>query len=436
MNQKRSIQDIIPPARSKPLRPHHHHAHAEQENDVSEKGNSAPPKKPPRPPKLRTGAPAKKNGLFGFTAIIILVLIIVGIAFGVVSTVFHRADITLTLRTFSVPISESFEASPDGALLSFAERTVSETMSKTVPRSGSEFVEERASGTITIFNEYSKANQRLIANTRFESKSGLIYRIQSPVTVPGYTTGAGGAIVPGKLEVTVYADEPGEQYNVGAADFTIPGLKGTTQFDEMYARADTPLSGGFVGERAVVSPEVRDAAVASLRSELDRAVRAKFTSEQGADEIFFPDTAEVRFIEQPTRTVEDGALVTLTAEATAPVFDGIKLARVIAEEGGIAYERALAIENPGALAALVEDSEIAGNIRLTVSGDAMLVGVYDEAQLLADLAGKDRRNVGVVLAGYPAIADMKISVYPFWRGTVPEDVPRLTVRFAEGENPQ
>jgi len=431
MEHKRSIQDIIPPARSKPIRSTHH---AESAEGAAEKrGMREPSSKPPRPPTIRQG---NGKGMFGIVTILVAVVLVVIVAFAVVSIFFHRANVTITLKTFTVPVAESFEASVDGVLLPFTNRTVEETLSKTVPRSGSEYVEERASGTITVFNAYSKSSQRLITNTRFESPDGLIYRIKNSVVVPGYTSQSDGTIVPGKIEVTVYADSPGEQYNIGIVDFTIPGLSGTEQFKDMYARSVTAMSGGFVGEQAVVSPEVRDAALNELRSEIDRKIRSSVEASMAEGEVFFLDTVAISVIEQPDRTVEGGALVTLKAVATVPVFSEEKLARAIAQEGGVSYESPLTIENEDALAIRTEPSEVPGNIRLTLSGEAKLVGAYSKEGLIRDLVGKDRRNVGVVLSGYPAIADMKISVYPFWRGRLPESPERFEIAVVESENPQ
>lgn len=430
MAEKRSIQDIIPPARSRPIRPTAGSSNEPQKTAPSNQPPKTP--KPPRSPKIRRGG---GNNMFGLIGIALAVVVIVGVAFGVVSTMFHRADVSITLKKFTVSIAETFEASPDGVLLSFAERTISETRTKEVPRSGSEFVEERASGKIVIFNEHSTSNQRLITNTRFEAPNGNIYRVKSPVVVPGYIQ-SGSSIVPGEIEVTVYADEPGESYNIGIVDFTIPGLKGTSQFDNMYARASGPIEGGFVGEKAVVSPEVKDAAVAELKSELDREIRDSIERSLGDDEMFFPETVEIFYIEEPDRTSNDGAVVAVTAEAIVPVFTESKLARVIAQEGGVSYENALTIENVDSLAINTATSETEGNLSLTISGEAQLVGAYDQERLIQDLAGKDRRNVGVVLSGYPAISDMKISVYPFWRGILPEDPARFTLEIVEESEAQ
>lgn len=362
-----------------------------------------------------------------------LVVVLIVLAFVVVSTFFHRATVSISLNEFVVPITETFTASPDGVLLSFTERTVEETVTQSVPQSGSEFVEDHAFGTITIYNEHSTASQRLITNTRFESPEGFIYRIKNPVVVPGYTL-TNGTKVPGKIEITAYADEAGETYNIAAADFTIPGLKGSPQYDAMYARSTEAFSGGFIGERAIVEKSIRDTTVLELKNTATAKVREKLLASVTESEVLFPETITINFIEQPEKVGSDGALVSVVAQATGQVFAEDKLARAIAQEGNVTYSAPLTIANFESLAILTEASKTDDTITLTISGDARLVGAYDEKRLIQDLSGKDRRSVGTVLSGYPAIKDMRISVYPFWRGQLPEKVERITIAVeAESE---
>ncbi|MEK7613919.1 MAG: hypothetical protein AAB439_03555 [Patescibacteria group bacterium] len=417
MNDRRSIQDIIPPARSKPIR-----VTRDPQQEIV-KPPVTPPATPPLPPR-----PPKKmvNHTFTLLAIAVGVIAVIVIAFGLVSTVFHRASVSIELNQFVVPVSETFEASPDGLLLSYTKKTVEEELTTTVPQSGSEYVEERASGTIVIYNEYSSGTQRLITNTRFETPEGLIYRIQNPVVVPGYKT-VEGKKVPGEIEVTVYADEPGEKYNIGMTSFTIPGLKGSAQFETMYARSKGSFSGGFVGERAVVEKSVRDAAVSDLKNQLESKVRDSFASQLAENELPLESEVVVEFIEQADVAGQNGAVVRVKAIASSSVILEEKLAAVIATEGGVQYQSPLRIENLDTLSFVAKPSETEGNIAITISGDVVLVGVYDEKRLISDLSGKDQRNIGSVLSGYPAISDMKISIYPFWRGVLPKDAERIKV---------
>lgn len=425
--RRRSIQDVIPPARSKPVRMNRQH-----QDEAPTQKTPPPPPRPPRDPLNPSGEAGEKKSFLPVLGIIVGVVVLVGVVFGAVSTLLHRANVSVTLNRFSSTVAETFEASPDGLLLSFSEREAEEKATRTVSSTGSESVEDRASGTVFVYNEFSTGNQRLITNTRFETSEGLVYRIKTPIVVPGYTT-KNGERVPGVVEAVVYADEPGEKYNSGGASFTFPGLKGTAQFEKIYAKSKGALSGGFVGTKAVVDEEVLNDALTSLKEEAEQKAKAVLAQGVGDAEVLFPGTITVAFVEEPVATSGNGALLSVKGIARAPVFDGVKLARVIATEGNVNYEGALRIENPEELTVNIEPSAKEGNLSVTLSGEVRLVGVYDRNQLVADLAGKDRRSVGIVLSGYPAVSDMNISVYPFWRGRLPQDVHKILLS-EKGEN--
>ena len=59
--------------------------------------------------------------------------------------------------------------------------------SAVVQSKGKEHVEERASGTVEVFNEYSPTSVRLIKNTRFATPNGLVFRVPASVVIPGKT---------------------------------------------------------------------------------------------------------------------------------------------------------------------------------------------------------------------------------------------------------
>lgn len=416
--QRRSIQDIIPPARSKPIR------QRKEEAEVETPTNGSP--KLPLKPRRREGT--SMVGLFG---IALGVIVIVGIAFGVVSTFFHRAEVVITPYAFQVTIADTFDAAPNGQTLSYNTVTFETTLSKEVPSTSSEYSEDRASGTITIFNEYSTQSQRLITNTRFETAEGLIYRVKSPVTVPGYTT-SGGDKVPGSIEVTVYADDPGESYNIAPASFTIPGLAGSPQFDSMYARSDGAMTGGFVGERAVVDEAVRDAAALELRSELDRAAREGLRNRLSSEQFIIEDTLSVAFVDQPDKATDSGAEVSVKAIASAPAFNETQVAALVASEGGVVFDAPLEIQNREALTIQIDQSsDDQETLGFVISGDAQLVAQVDTEQFLRDIQGKDQGAVGSTLTRYPGIKDLNLSVYPFWRQSLPGETDRFTVTFDE-----
>ena len=154
---------------------------------------------------------------------------------------------TITPKQNKTLVDAQFVAALDAGVgeLTYEIMTIEKTDSKKIVAAGREEIEEKASGKIVIFNDFNTSSQRLIKNTRFETPEGLIYRINRSIVVPGQKT-EDGEKVPGSIEVTVYADEAGDKFNISLTDFTVPGFKGSPRFEKFYARSKTPMAGGFI----------------------------------------------------------------------------------------------------------------------------------------------------------------------------------------------
>ncbi len=138
-------------------------------------------------------------------------------------------------------------------------------VSQTFQTAGVKDVSVKSSGKIKIYNAYSSSAQTLITNTRFLSPDGKIFRITKAVTVPGAKI-QNGSIIPSYIEVTVVADQPGEQYNISPCKFSIPGFKGTDKYEKFYGQSEEAMSGGYIGEAKVASQTDLDKAKADLIS--------------------------------------------------------------------------------------------------------------------------------------------------------------------------
>lgn len=116
-------------------------------------------------------------------------------------------------------------------------------ISETYPATGKKHIVSKASGKITIYNEFSSNDQKIVATTRFLSKDGHIFKVDENVTIPGFSR-VEGKDVPGEIVVTVYADKAGEEYNIGPESFTLPGFQGTGKYSAIYARSGAAMTGG------------------------------------------------------------------------------------------------------------------------------------------------------------------------------------------------
>lgn len=368
----------------------------------------------------------------GFATIVFVVaglILLVGVAIGVVSTIFHRAYVSVTPNAFSVNVQENLEATPDSQTLPYQEVSVTDTASQTVAATGSQQVEDHASGTITIYNAFSTSEQRLIANTRFETSGGLIFRIHSPVVVPGYTMEA-GVKSPGTVTATVYADQAGDTYNVPASNFTIPGLTNATQHRLIYAQSIASMTGGFIGMQAVVDPTLRSQTVTDLESSLDRSLRAKITAATPEGSLVFDDSVTITYTENPDSIQGSGAVISVSGAAIAPAFEENDLAHQIGATNTVSYSGPLSIKDPAALTVTVNPTSAIGTetpLTVSVSGTADLLATFDEGALAKDLAGKNKGDIQNVLPNYPAISAIDVKIYPFWISSLPSDPSKIEI---------
>ncbi len=149
---------------------------------------------------------------------------------------------------------------------------VSKTVSKEFESTGEKELNEKAKGFVTVYNEYSSSPQVLVATTRFESSNGKIFRIPDKITIPGAKISE-GKIIASSIEVEIFADEPGEDYNIESSDFTIPGFKGTAKYAGFYAESNSPMTGGSTEKIKVVSSEDLEKAEEGLSEEIKNEVR-------------------------------------------------------------------------------------------------------------------------------------------------------------------
>jgi hypothetical protein len=349
------------------------------------------------------------------------------------STVFHSAAMTVTVKTAAVNVSGDFTAKKSAAAgggLAYQVVTAKETGAQEVKASGEKTVNSRASGHIVIYNDYSDVPQRLIKNTRFQTPEGLVFRISDSVTVPGKTSKG-----PGSIDVVVYADEAGDKYNVGLKDFTIPGFKGDPRFQTIYARSKTPLAGGFSGIQKVVADADRAKAKVAIEADLKAKLLEKARASVAPGAVFFDNAYVIDFKDLPDEAVSSSA-ASIREEATisAAVFAGSDLGAAIGKAAGQDVTTAPTIKDPSKLSFIPKgdfNPGAADSIQFSLKGPIMLEWGYDELALKEALKGKSRSQIPAALAAFPVIQKADISIRPFWRRTFPDSLGSISITKAE-----
>ncbi|MBX2866849.1 hypothetical protein KTR10_02765 [Candidatus Kaiserbacteria bacterium] len=427
MSQKWNLGDIKPSDR-KPRRPRS----MREGSMAAPQRAERPARQPkPRPTYGRIGSGKNRTPLFvgGVAVLIIVVAVLIAGALG-------GATVQITPKTQDVTIDTAVTASPDTAGgLSYELLTLEAEGERQVSVSGSEEVSEQATGTITIYNEYSTSVQRLIKNTRFESPEGLIYRIQESVVVPGITKDSEGNTIAGSIEAEVFADAPGEAYNIGPSRFTIPGLEGSDQYDRMYAESTNAFTGGFEGEQYLIDGGDLTTAQTALHGELEEALRVRLEEERPLGFTLFDDAVTFAYDTLPSADAGEGkATIRERVRLVVPLFKDESFAQFVAQNTIADYkDEPVLLQNIDSLSftygedtAQVADISTAASISFTLAGKATLIWQFDEAALREDLTGVSRALLLSVLSEYPAILRAEAKIHPFWRKSFPDNSDDIT----------
>ncbi|MDZ7726338.1 MAG: hypothetical protein U5L75_02030 [Candidatus Campbellbacteria bacterium] len=368
-----------------------------------------------------------------FIALFVVALLVFG---GVMMTsIFAKATVTLVPRTENVTLDEEVELTQENtgsASLTYEVLNITETMSEAVDSEGEEEVERRAQGPITIFNT-TENDEPLIANTRFETSDGRIYRIGDSVVVPGVR--ADGS--PGSITVTVTADEPGEEYNLSEGRFTIPGLEGTELYETMYAEADSEISGGFVGVEQVIGDATEEEARENLRNSLESELQNKITESLPENKILIPGSTFIEYEDLPNTTDENAVNVRTEGTLYGIMISHDLLAGYIATENVDNYQnQPLNIINIQELQiGLTEDEinidSIGENLTLTISGEAILEWIIEEQAVTESIMGEPRTEAITILSERPEIRDARLELVPGFMRTVPSNSEKVEVVITE-----
>ena len=399
----RTLEDIIPPSRRR-------------EQGVGESNTGNPPVRPM----------SRGRGRFPFITVLVALAIIGGSV--VVLLRFSGAKVEVIPTAVSIPVQESFTAGLSTSVLPYQIITSKKVATKSVATSGTKQVSSSASGPMTIYNTQSKP-QKLIATTRFASSSGLIFRIRDAVTVP-----SGSATSPGSVVATVYADQPGPSYNIGATSFIVPGLAGTPQASAVYGRSTAPMAGGASGSVPSVDPTAEKTAVASAEGTLATELADNLKSQVPSGYTLVPGGSATSYRELPLAPSMTTGQADIQVEGmiTGVVFKTTTLtSAILAGAGNTDFRDSGATLGQGTTLTLSSISAMptadTDSFTFTLSGTVAVVAVVDQSRIASAVAGKSRSEAQTALTGYPEVKRAIIVLRPFWRKTFPEDPASITV---------
>ncbi len=287
----------------------------------------------------------------------------------------------------------------------------------------------RAVGVVRFRSENTLNDVAIPPETVVETEDGIEFVTEQPVTVrrASFQTG------PTTAEVPVRAVRPGPRGNV-AAD-TIVGVPNSLAAQLVTVRNPQPTDGGRRIEEQVVTQEDYDAAVATLRGQLDEALASAV-----ADPTAIPQgvTAflETAMVGDATPDRPASAIV----DTVAPIFSLAlnSTAELVAVNEALVDE--LAAERVGASLEpdqrLIDDEVDSGRSRGRLVGRAVVYDVEpaalvyrlpDTASVVALVRGKSVVDAEQALARFGRV---RIDMWPDFIDRVPDQPARISVTVA------
>lgn len=338
------------------------------------------------------------------------------------------AEVLVSPKRESASIDTNLKAyrNPEAPhLLGYEIVELSGETSASIPASGTKYAERKATGKISVSNTSSE-NVKIIANTRFKNPEGKIYRATSAFTIGAAKT----------IEISVVADAPGVEYNIGPSTFTLPGLAGGSLAEKVTGKSTDSMSGGFKGDMKIVSDDDLSKTRTSLEGALTQKLLDQVNNTIDKSKIFFSDAYSISF--KFNENAQNGEAsdaskqtVSLEGKIYAVVFDKKALASTIGKrELTDAGEDTIDIENwPDISLSLSSYDNLAESkdINVRVSGDAHFVWDVDKQKVASELSGIAKDAYPTVFLNYTSIDKAEVLIKPFWRGTFPKDPSRIHI---------
>lgn len=298
--------------------------------------------------------------------------------------------------------------------------------------------ETKASGTVIVSNQHWSQNQPLVEGTRFETEDGLIFKSTDGFVVPG-----GDQNNPGEIEVEVEADEAGPDYNLEEAEFRLPGLEGAPSYQGVTAYLESPITGGAIGERTVVSEEDIENARQEIINSLLSEGRKILESGKGGEYLMEEDSQygyEIQEEEISARAGEAVDSFSIRIRARIDVFTftevdfrDLLVSRILSEfedlENNLESEKRVYEESLSFNYGFSEIDWSRGEGSLEVEFAGEVYSDIDESRLLERAKGGSRDDLKGFLERQDFIRRAEVKFRPFGIGPIPENSERIRVNL-------
>lgn len=349
------------------------------------------------------------------------------------SFVFSNASIEITPKNGTFPVNKTITATKDGNDgLSFEMVVLEGEETAEITASDKTYVERKATGQVRIFNDHGSNEQKLLIDTRLETEDGKIYKTKVATTVPGQKT-VNGDSTPGFVDVEIYADQPGETYNIEeGTTLKIIGFRGTPKYDTFYAETITAIEGGIKGEVYDVSEETKQSQIENLKKEVKADLVGNIRNELPEGFVLYDGATITVFDSIETDEGENSVSFKQKASVYAFVFKKEELEKEMVKNS-VPDEGSIRITNIEDLnIGLVDDGNIqpetVREITIKIEDNLNVVWDIPEEEIIEAISGIKERDFEKTMDGFgDSVEKANLDLRPIWRSNLPDKPNQIKI---------
>ncbi len=367
----------------------------------------------------------------------IIIIVIVGTYWA--SIYFEKATILIKAKEqLSTLTNKQFVASKaKDSDLGFEIMIMSGDQTKTMTLTETDNISVKASGQVTLLNEFSKTNQNLLVGTFLSDNNGKTYRLNNNVKIPGFTLDKENKIIPGSVDVTITAFLPGEAYNGTPKDFQIVGFKGTAKYTKIYAKAKSIVSGGRTGLVYVLSEDQKAKMDGRSDSLILEDLQKKLSAEVPEGYIYYPgaisynyNLGENNYFEKPIADVHIAynlSVVLLKKDELSKVIIKNLLPKISSGE----FEEIKITDLSKLNFSFVNNNQFINkeleSVIFNLTGPVDLLWNPNINEIKNKIAGTPKNNITDFFNSMSGIAKAELKMLPPWKSNLPTDIHRINV---------
>lgn len=365
----------------------------------------------------------------------VLVVFVIIFSFFSISSKFSKASVVVDPKIEKFSIIEPMKATKDlgqsESKIGYQLVKVDGTQSKIVDAKGEKEVKTKAEGVIVIYNAFSTSPQKLNIDTRLLGSNGKIYKTKEAVTIPAMS----GANF-GSVEVDIYAEKEGIEYNSGPLDFQIVGFKGTSKYEKIYARSKGEITGGFDGLQKIVDDETFNQAREEISNALELRLLEKALDQIPKDYILFKDATfyDIDAVITNNSSVNNEAEISASGVLYGFIFKKDNLENnILTQEFKDKDITNLYISNLKDLTFEITDKALLPNqvseISFYLKGEVNAPYKINEQNLKQSLLGKAKKDFANIMSNNVNVENAELSLKPIWQNKIPKEIKRINLKI-------